>query len=210
MTRRAMKKGLIAAGTAFLLTACGGNAAPEPDPDPAPTPGTGELEISISPRSGTHETPVTVTARGFEPNARVGIGIGPPQSEYDIFTHVTADASGTARTTVTVPDWTQPGRDYLFAAQAPDGNDVISSEFRVTSGPEDGDTVTVIGELTDEGVECPALRTEAGQLYTLAGDTGRFGEGDRVEVEGTVAEMSFCMQGTTISVERITAAAGGG
>lgn len=214
MNRRALKSGMIAAGMVFTLTACGGGSAPEPDPAPTPSPGPGELEISISPHSGSHATDVSVTARGFQPNARVGIGIGPPQSEYEILTHATADATGTIRTTVNVPDWTEPGRDYLFVARAPDGDDVISSEFRVTSGHdgghEGGHTVRVTGRLTDEGVECPALRTAAGELYTLAGDTGDFGRGDRVEVEGTIAEMSICMQGTTISVERITAADGGG
>lgn len=66
--------------------------------------------------------------------------------------------------------------------------------------------VRVTGRLTDEGVECPALRGDDGRLYTLAGDTGGFGPGDRVTVAGGVAEMSFCMQGTTIAVRTIAAA----
>ncbi|HEX2190478.1 MAG TPA: DUF5818 domain-containing protein [Longimicrobiaceae bacterium] len=68
--------------------------------------------------------------------------------------------------------------------------------------------VRITGRLTDEGVECPALRGDDGQLYTLAGDTGGYGPGDRVTVAGTVAETSFCMQGTTISLRTITAAGG--
>ncbi len=66
-----------------------------------------------------------------------------------------------------------------------------------------GSTVTVTGILTEEGVECPALRADDGKLYTLAGDVGSFEPGDRIRVVGTVAEMSFCMQGTTLAVERL-------
>lgn len=66
-----------------------------------------------------------------------------------------------------------------------------------------GGEVTVTGTLTDEGVECPAMDGDDGALYTLAGDLGPFGPGDRVRVTGEIAEMSFCMQGTTIQVEVI-------
>jgi hypothetical protein len=67
----------------------------------------------------------------------------------------------------------------------------------------DSDGIQVTGVLTDEGVECRALRGRDGRLYTLAGDTGRFQTGDVVTVRGTVAEMSFCQQGTTIDVRSI-------
>lgn len=70
--------------------------------------------------------------------------------------------------------------------------------------------ISVSGTITREGVECPALRAENGRLYTLAGDTGRFGPGDRVRVRGARAQASICQQGTTIEVERIRAARGGG
>lgn len=73
--------------------------------------------------------------------------------------------------------------------------------------PEEDDILRVTGTLTREGVECPALRGDDGRLYTLAarGDLG-FDTGDRVTVEGTRAEFSFCMQGETIDVDRIRAA----
>ena len=63
--------------------------------------------------------------------------------------------------------------------------------------------VTVTGTLTDEGVECQALRGDDGHLYTLAGDLSGFSTGDRVRVKGRVAEVSICQQGTTIEVRRI-------
>lgn len=64
-------------------------------------------------------------------------------------------------------------------------------------------TITVSGTLTPEGVQCQALRGQDGRLYTLAGSTGPFRNGDRVRVRGQVAQMSICMQGTTINVEAI-------
>ena len=61
----------------------------------------------------------------------------------------------------------------------------------------------ITGRLTWEGVTCPAMRGDDGRLYTLAGDIGDFGPGDRVRVQGQRAEISICMQGTTIEVRRI-------
>ena len=59
------------------------------------------------------------------------------------------------------------------------------------------------GELTDEGVECQAFRSEDGQLFTLIGDLEGYGNGDKVVVCGTIAEISFCMQGTTLVISYI-------
>lgn len=69
-------------------------------------------------------------------------------------------------------------------------------------------TVHVTGVLTDEGVECPAVRGDDGQLYTLTprSSTAGFNTGDRVSVTGKVAEVSFCGQGTTLEVKSIKAA----
>jgi hypothetical protein len=78
------------------------------------------------------------------------------------------------------------------------------------SKPEQGqgkqDMVTVVGTLTDEGVECQALRGRGNRLFTLTGDLGGFQAGDRVRVVGSVAEVSICQQGTTLvvrSIERV-------
>src|SRR5688572_21163762 len=66
-----------------------------------------------------------------------------------------------------------------------------------------GQMINVRGTLTDEGVECQALRGDDGELYTLTGDLSGFEEGDSVKVRGTVAEVSICQQGTTIEVQSI-------
>jgi hypothetical protein len=59
------------------------------------------------------------------------------------------------------------------------------------------------GELTDEGIECQAFRSDTGELFTLIGDLEGYGIGDKVVVCGTIAEISFCMQGTTLVISYI-------
>jgi len=59
------------------------------------------------------------------------------------------------------------------------------------------------GTLTTEGVECPAMRGDDGQLYTLVGDLGGFKPGDRVRIEGDLMLVSTCMQGQTIRLSSI-------
>jgi hypothetical protein len=59
--------------------------------------------------------------------------------------------------------------------------------------------------MSDEGVECPAMRGDAGELYTLAGPDDVPEAGTRVSVEGTIAEMLICQQGLTLAVESIRA-----
>lgn len=70
-----------------------------------------------------------------------------------------------------------------------------------TAMPE---TITVTGTITNEGVECLAMRGDDGKLYTLGRPKNPPAAGQRVRVTGTIAEMSFCMQGTTISVRELT------
>ena len=66
-----------------------------------------------------------------------------------------------------------------------------------------GRTIVVKGVLTDEGVKCPALRTDTGELYTLVGELKRFQVGDELCVAGTITESSICQQGLTIVVNWI-------
>lgn len=77
-------------------------------------------------------------------------------------------------------------------------------EIPIGQMPGEG-RVFVKGTLTDEGVECQTLRTESDELYTLAGDLQEkgFKVGDTVYVLGTIVPISFCMQGTTITIDWI-------
>ena len=71
------------------------------------------------------------------------------------------------------------------------------------SDPNEDLFMTLRGRVTDEGVECTAIRGSDGRLYTLAGNADNLRPGDRVEVVGRRAEASFCMQGITLEVRRL-------
>jgi hypothetical protein len=66
------------------------------------------------------------------------------------------------------------------------------------------DSITIVGTVTGEGVECPAVRTADNKLYTItAPDRSQLRPGTRVRITGTIAGISICQQGTTISAEKI-------
>jgi virginiamycin B lyase len=65
------------------------------------------------------------------------------------------------------------------------------------------ETLRLRGQLVDGGVECQRFRASNGKYYTLVGDLKGLHNGDTVEIEGTIAEMSFCMQDTTVQVQKI-------
>ena len=67
-------------------------------------------------------------------------------------------------------------------------------------------TITVIGKLTAEGVECQAMRQDrTRKLFTLVPRSKLKGykNGDHVKVVGSIVAISFCQQGTTISIKTI-------
>jgi hypothetical protein len=74
---------------------------------------------------------------------------------------------------------------------------------RRPSGAEQ-EEICLRGRFTEEGVECRAMRGPAGRLYTLVGDLGDGpAAGGEACVCGWVAELSSCMQGTTVVATRI-------
>jgi len=67
--------------------------------------------------------------------------------------------------------------------------------------------ISVVGQLTNEGVECQALRGDDGQLYTLlGGGLSDLPVDARVRVTGDRLDFSSCQQGITIRVRSITPA----
>lgn len=76
------------------------------------------------------------------------------------------------------------------------------AETAATAAPGPGETC-VVGTLTDEGVECQALNTVGGDIYTLVGDLEGRSSGELVCACGEAVEMSTCMQGTTLQLTRI-------
>ncbi|HXI11126.1 MAG TPA: hypothetical protein VNM92_00565 [Thermoanaerobaculia bacterium] len=87
--------------------------------------------------------------------------------------------------------------------------DLVTSENAMTGNGDSGSgkssgSITISGTLTDEGVECRAMRDgKTNELYTLTGNLSDFKTGDRVRVVGTIAEISICQQGRTISVSSV-------
>jgi LysM repeat protein len=82
-------------------------------------------------------------------------------------------------------------------------NSVLRDDVSINSGGQSA----VSGVLTNEGVACPALRDDAGRLYTLLGDLQGFVDGDRVLVSGSSAvDRRICGQSETIQVFSIAKA----
>lgn len=83
-----------------------------------------------------------------------------------------------------------------------------NGETSANNSASSGDaSVTVVGRLTNEGVECQALRGDDGQLYTLlGGELGDLPVDTRVLVIGERLEFSSCQQGITIRVRSIAPA----
>ena len=79
----------------------------------------------------------------------------------------------------------------------------FSAMTAVEAAPGAEAPVTISGLLTREGVECQALRTDGGELFTLVGDLKGFRAGQRVRVTGQRLELSTCQQGITLRVSNI-------
>lgn len=164
--------------------------------------------VTIKPESGTPGTVVRLDATGFRPSTKLRALAGTDAGSLREFQQVTTDRDGHAGLDVPVPESAASRGTLVFAFETLDRRvRVLSQTFRVTSrapGTEPGQ-LTIVGTVTREGVECPAMRGEDGRLYTL---TGRLSEdvraGDRVRVVGRDVLSSSCQQGTTIRVQGLT------
>jgi LysM repeat protein len=74
-----------------------------------------------------------------------------------------------------------------------------ANSFDAGDGP-----ISTSGVITT--VECPAMRGPDGQLYALAGAVTDYRPGDRVEIEGETADLSWCVPGPTIEISQIRTA----
>ncbi len=156
---------------------------------------------SMSPRSGPPGTVVTLRSTNMPAITPVRIGVGALRFGFEEVAQVMTSDRGVLSITVDVPEWAQRDLIHRFIVFDFYFNPIALSDiFHVTDA--DG-MVLRRGQLTAEGVECPALRGDDGVLYTLTGSLAEFKAGDEVIVEGRIAETSMCMQGTTIQVVRI-------
>lgn len=171
---------------------------------PAPPPAS--AAVTVSPASGAPGTLVEIAASGFAPSTPLRLMAGLTAANLRELGRVTTSNRGRATLTVRIPDWAASAGSIVFAYETTNGRlRSLSEPFRIVqpAPPPRANRITVIGTLTREGVECQAMRGDDGQLYTLAGAFEGFQPGDRVRVEGRVADVSTCMQGTTINVSRI-------
>jgi LysM repeat protein len=173
-----------------------------------------EASLFVEPGFARPGGTVALSARGLPPGSRARILGGASPDELDVIGRAATDRRGRLVAEVDIPDWARPGRPFYFAVETrrPPAQ-AISDPIRIAGGrrgpgrdwrgPGRGGELSVVGTITREGVECPAVRGDDGRLYTLAGEVRGFRPGDRVRVEGWPAQVSTCMQGTTIEVSRI-------
>jgi hypothetical protein len=120
-------------------------------------------------------------------------------SEHTIVGHVEADADGNLSAKVKIPADAQRGVHFFFVQNSESGQVASTPTAFLVTGA-DG-KVTLRGRMSDEGVECKAMRGDLDELYTLTGSADWPAAGTQVTVVGTIAEMSICQQGVTIAVE---------
>lgn len=159
--------------------------------------------VRLSVPQGRTGDEVTITASGLSGGQPFTVEAGPSPSELRRLADAKTSDRGELIATVNVPPKPEQGEKLVFAVESIDGRIRVASEPFVVVPP--GAAVIVNGTLSSEGAECPTVRGDDGKLYSLAGaKLGKLGFGSRVHVEGTVAEVSSCMQGTTIVVLSIT------
>ncbi|MBN8994092.1 MAG: hypothetical protein J0H94_02625 [Rhizobiales bacterium] len=158
--------------------------------------------VLVSVPQGPSGATITLQVRGFPGDAPVDVLAEPAGGTATAIAHGTTSNRGDAFIDVTIPKAPDDGQNLTFVVATGDGRVSVRSElFNVVAA---GAAVSVTGTLTKEGVECPAMRGDDGRLYTLIPPAlGKLGPGDRVHVEGSVAEMTMCQQGTTVVVTKI-------
>jgi hypothetical protein len=159
--------------------------------------------VSLSVPQGRTGDEVTITANGLPGGRAFTVEAGPSPSELRRLADAKTSDRGELIATVNVPPRPDAGDKLVFAVETTDGRVRVASEpFKVVPP---GAAVIVTGTLSSEGAECPMLRGDDGKVYSLTGaKLGKLAPGSHVHVEGTVAEVSTCMQGTTIVVSAIT------
>jgi len=155
----------------------------------------------VSPLHGPPGTVVTLYTENLPLQAKVHLGVGATRTGFEALHEAEQGMWGEVSGSITIPETVPWNRAVLLVAFdaifAPIG---LSEPFHVTR--PDG-ILERTGEMTGEGVECPAMRDTDGFLYTLIGNVGDLEAGDPVVIEARYVETSICMQGTTLEVVRV-------
>jgi hypothetical protein len=206
-----MRGTAVASMLAIAFTACAREQSERTDAPGSPAGGAAAApaagpparpQLQLSPRGGPAGSEVTISFSGLAMREPVEIGFG-DMGEHVILSPAQADVDGNISTTVRVPADATPVTHFFFLANSETGQ-VVATPTAFLVMPADG-RVTVSGRMSDEGVECRAMRGDAGELYSLTGPDDWPEPGTKVTVVGRIAEMSMCQQGLTIAVESIKA-----
>lgn len=112
----------------------------------------GQAHLQVSPVRGIPGARVQLSLTGFPPEARLDLGAGRVNSEYDVIGEVVTDQDGKLETTARVPDFAQPGDAWVFAAADPEkGIKVLSNEIEIIEG--DRPNLSVSPQLIGVGEE---------------------------------------------------------
>ncbi|MDA0327956.1 MAG: hypothetical protein O2958_02925 [Gemmatimonadetes bacterium] len=155
----------------------------------------------VSPLHGPAGTVVTIFTENLPIQAKVHVGVGATRTGFEALFEAQQEMWGEVSATVTIPESTPWDRAVVLIAFdaifAPIG---ISDPFHFIN-PQG--FLRRTGRITDEGVECLAMRDTDEYLYTLIGATDGLAAGEPVVIEGEYVETSTCMQGTTLRVTRV-------
>lgn len=155
----------------------------------------------VAPLHGPPGTEVTVYTENLPLQAKVHLGVGATRTGFEALFEAEQGMWGEISGTIRIPETAPWDRAVLLVAFdaifAPIG---LSEPFHVTR--PDG-ILQRTGEITDEGVECLAMRDTDGFLYTLIGATDGLEAGAPVVLQGRFVEASTCNQGTTIEVVEV-------
>jgi hypothetical protein len=145
-------------------------------------------------------TEVTIFTENLQLEARVWIGIGRVGTGFEVIGEGSQGEWGAVRAAVRIPEyatWDRPV--HLIVMNAVFSPVALSKPFHVTNGEG---MVRRTGFFSDEGLPCPAMRDDEGNLYALSGAVGDVRIGDRLMVEGVLSESSECSEGPSIRVVR--------
>jgi len=161
----------------------------------------------VDPMFGPPGTVVTVYTENLPIQAKVHLGVGATRTGFEALYEAEQGMWGEVSGTITIPETAPWDRAVMLVAFdaifAPIG---LSDPFHVTRA--DG-TIRRTGRVSDEGVECLAMRDTDGFLYSLVGRIDGLEAGDEIVVDGRYVEASVCMQGATIDVTAVRPAPSG-
>lgn len=163
--------------------------------------------LTLDQYRGRLDDEVALRGSGFTPGARLQIMAGESPYRMQVIDGARADRRGRVDVAVDLPEWARPGQQIYFALQSREGRErAVAEVYQVTGRPgrPDRGLISVSGTLTRQGVECPTMRGDDGRTYSLSGNLRNFRPGDRVSIEGRIAELSTCQQGVAVEVRGIS------